>query len=78
LGIPVEMVQFLLKLLETKNSCCVPRFPLSASCNKTADSQTWFTLYQGVRVASRSRCRSRKFWEGRSRTFYLSLRNPVV
>ena len=29
LGIPVEMVQFLLKLfVETEISCCAPRFPL--------------------------------------------------
>jgi len=28
LGIPVEMVQFLLKLLLKQISCCVPRFPL--------------------------------------------------
>ena len=28
LGIPVETVQFLLKLLLKQNSCCVPRFPL--------------------------------------------------
>ena len=27
-GIPVEMVQFLLKLAETVISCCAPRFPL--------------------------------------------------
>ena len=28
LGIPVEMVQFLLKLMLKQISCCVPRFPL--------------------------------------------------
>jgi len=28
LGIPVEMVQFLLKLLLKQISCCAPRFPL--------------------------------------------------
>jgi len=28
LGIPVEMVQFLLKLLLKQVSCCAPRFPL--------------------------------------------------
>ena len=32
LGIPVETVQLLLKLLWKQNSCCVPRFPLIASC----------------------------------------------
>jgi len=29
LGIPVEMVQFLLKLLLKQISCCAPRFPLA-------------------------------------------------
>jgi len=28
LGIPVEMVQFLVKLLLKQISCCAPRFPL--------------------------------------------------
>jgi len=44
LGFPVEMVQFLIKLVETDNSCCVPRFPLSVRCYKILDSQTSFTL----------------------------------
>jgi len=45
LGTPVEMVQFLLKLLlKPGNSCWVPRFPLIASCYKSVDSQTSFTL----------------------------------
>jgi len=39
LGIPVEMVQFLLKLL-LKQNCCVPRFPLMSSCYKIVDRQT--------------------------------------
>jgi len=34
--------------IETMNSCCVPRFPLIASCYKIHDSQTSFTLCQGV------------------------------
>jgi len=38
------MVQFLLKLLLKQNSCCVPRFPLIASCYKIVDSRTSFTL----------------------------------
>jgi len=38
------MVQFLIKLVETDNSCCVPRFPLSVRCYKILDSQTSFTL----------------------------------
>jgi len=44
LGIPVEMVKFLLKLTETGNSCCVPRFSLIASGYKIVDSQTSFEL----------------------------------
>jgi len=44
LGIPVEIVQFVLKLLLKQNSCYVPRFPLSVSCYKIVDSQTSFTL----------------------------------
>jgi len=43
-GIPVEMVQILLKLLLKQNSYCVPRFPLIASCYKIVDSQTSFRL----------------------------------
>jgi len=42
--VPVEMVQFLLKLLLKQNSCYAPRFPLIASCDKIVDSQTSFTL----------------------------------
>jgi len=52
--------------IETDNSCRVPRFPLIASCYKIVDSQTSFMLCS----------RSRKFWKGRSWTFYLRLRNP--
>jgi len=52
--------------IETENSCCVPRFPLIASCYRIVDSQTSFTL--------RSRRRRQKFWKGWSRTFYLRLR----
>jgi len=45
LGIPVEMVQFLLKtFVETENCCCVPRFSLIASCYQIVDSQTSLTL----------------------------------
>ena len=39
LGIPVEMVQFILTLIETENSCCLPRFPLVTSCYKIVDSK---------------------------------------
>ena len=28
MGIPDEMIQFLLQFVETKISCCAPRFPL--------------------------------------------------
>jgi len=45
LGIPVEIVQILSKLIETDNSCCVPWFPLVANCCKIVDSQTSFKLY---------------------------------
>jgi len=45
-----------------------------ASCYKIVESQTSYTLYQGIG----SWCLSRKIWKGRnrSRTFYLRLRNP--
>ena len=43
-GIPVETEKFLMKLLLKQNSCCEPRFPLSAICYKIVDSQTSFTL----------------------------------
>ena len=45
---PVEMVQFLLKILLKQNSCCVPRFPLSVSCYKIVNSQTSVTFCYGV------------------------------
>ena len=48
LGIPVESVQFLMKLVETENSCCAPRFPLSVSCYEILGRQTSFTLCYGV------------------------------
>ena len=32
--------------METENSCCVPRFPLIASCYRIVDSQTSFTFLQ--------------------------------
>ena len=47
LGIPVEMVQFLTKLLLKQNSCA-PRFPFSFRCYKIIVSQTSFTLCRGV------------------------------
>jgi len=34
--------------IETEDSYCIPRFPLTASCHKIADTQTSFTLCQGV------------------------------
>jgi len=30
--------------VETKKTCCVPSFPLTASCYKIVNSQTSFTL----------------------------------
>jgi len=38
--VPVEMVQFLLKLLLQQNSCCAPRFPLIANCFKIVDNHS--------------------------------------
>jgi len=38
--IPCDVVQFLLKLIETGNSFCVPRFSWIAGCHKIVDSQT--------------------------------------
>jgi len=38
------MVQFLLKLFETENSCCIPQSALIAGCCKIVDSQTSFIL----------------------------------
>jgi len=64
--VPVEMVISSETLIETENSCWVPRFPLIASCYKIVNSQTSFTLWKG---------RSLKFWKGWSRTFCLRLRN---
>jgi len=61
--VPVEMVKFLLNFY-----CCVPRFPLIASCYKIVHSQTSFTLCKALRSCSQ------KFWKGR--TFYFRLRNP--
>ena len=60
-GVPVEMVQLLLKLLLKQISCCAPRFPLILTANFIP-----FMLSVGSR--------SRKFWKGR--IFYLRLRNP--
>jgi len=47
LGIPVEMVQFLLKLLLKQISCCVPRLPLILTAKfhslyvKESESEIW-------------------------------------
>jgi len=43
LGIRIEMVQFLLKLLLKQNSFGVAGFPLIANCYEIVDSQTSFT-----------------------------------
>jgi len=63
--------------IERENSCCVPRFPLIASCYKFVDSQTSFTLCELESEILERRHRYQKFWKGRSwsRTFYLWLRN---
>jgi len=62
---PVEIIQFLLKLLLKQNSCCVPQFPLIASCYKIVDSQTSFKLCEGVRNFGKVRVgvRVRTFWK---------------
>ena len=52
LGIPVEVMQFLLKLIETQISFCAPQFPL---------------ILQPNFIPFMLRSRSRKFWKGRSR-----------
>jgi len=72
LGIPVEMVQFLLKLLLKQISCCVPRFPLILTVKfhsiyvKESESDI---LEAGVRDGSR------KLWK--CQVFYLRHRNTV-
>jgi len=65
---PVEMVQFLLKLLLKQNSCGAPRFPLIAMLLQNC----WQPNF--IHVMIRSRCQ--KFWKGWSQTFYLRLHNP--
>jgi len=75
LGIPVEMVQFLLKLLLKQISFCVPRFPLIL----TAKYHSLYAKESGVGVRNFGKVRVR-IWElgvgSRSRIFYLRLRNP--
>jgi len=74
------MVQFLLKLTETDNFCCAPRFPMIASCYSLL-CHCWQPNFFHVML------RGRKFWNGQSRkilearswsrTFHLRLCNPV-
>jgi len=71
LGIPVEMVQFLMKLLLKQRFLAVHHdfhFVLPAK---------FHFLY--VKESEMWKGRSRKFWKGRSwsRIFYLRLRNPA-
>jgi len=62
LGIPVEMVQFLIKtFVETELSCCAPRFPLIL----TVRFHSFCVKESGSEIL-----------ESRSRIFYLRLRNP--
>jgi len=69
--------------IKAGNSCCVPRFPLIASCYKIVDSKTsidcWLLQSCSFTLL---RSRSRKCWKGRSRcwsrTFYLRVRIPGV
>ena len=69
LGIPVEIVQFLLKLLFQQISCCALRFPLILKAK----------LQSIMKESEILESQSRKFWKGRSwsRIFYLRLRNPA-
>jgi len=73
LGIPVEMVQFLLKLLLKQRFLAVHH---DFHCFKT--NFITFMLRSLSRKFWKGRSRSRKFWKGRrrSRIFYLRLRNP--
>jgi len=61
LGIPVEMVQFLLKLLLNQISCCVPQFLLILTAK--------FHPFQAKELEP-------KIMETRFWIFYLQLRNP--
>ena len=55
MGIPVEMVQFLLKLLlKQRISWCAIRFPLIARRYEVVHSQTSFTLSYRVKILERS------------------------
>ena len=58
LGIPVEMVQFLLKLMLKQISCCVPRFPLIL----TAKFHSLCVKESELEIFERSGW-SRKFWK---------------
>jgi len=79
-GIPIEMVQFLLKLLlKTEISCFAPGFPLIL----TAKFHSHHVKESESEMLERSESkilesRSWKFWKGRnwSRTFYHRLHNP--
>jgi len=72
--IPVEMVQFLLKLLMKQISFCVPRFPLVLTARfhsldvKESESEILERSESGVES---------EMLESRSRIFYLRLRNPT-
>ena len=68
LGIPVEMV---VSFVETEVCCCAPRFPLILTAKFHS-----FCVKESERPESEIlERRSRKSWKGRSRIFYLQLRN---
>jgi len=65
----ISLVQIRLKLLWKQISCCAPRFPLSLTAK-------FHSLYVKELESKILESRSRKFWKGRSRIFYLRLRKP--
>jgi len=71
LGIPVEMVQFFLKLLLKQLSCCAPHFPLIL----TAKLYSLYVKESESEILERLQSEL-KFWKGQSQIFYLRLCNP--
>ena len=74
LGIPVKMVQFLLKLLLKQISCCAPRFPLILTAKFHLMLKGRSRKFGKAGVGSRKFCKGQSW--SRSRIFYLRLRNP--
>jgi len=61
LGIPVEMVQFLLRLVETGISCCAPRFPQIL----TAKFHSFYFKESDILPPTQQPCKHRLFWGSR-------------